>query len=157
MATPSVLLIGAGGALGGPLLEEFIRQKAKFARIAVLASDEPKRAKFAEAEKNGVDIVIGSFLEPTPYRGFDTVLSLVGKPLLRLQPAMIEMAITAGVQHFYPSEFGFDLSQPGLYTYRYFRSKQDTRDHLAAKARENPDFRYTLFMNGAPDPRSPPP
>ena len=62
---------------------------------------------------------------------------------------MIEMAIAAGVQHFYPSEFGFDLSQAELYTHRYFRSKQDTRDHLAAKARENPGFQYTLFMNGS--------
>ena len=65
----SVLLIGAGGSLGTPLLAEFVRQKAKFSRIAVLASDPSKKAKFAEVKKNGVDVVVGSFLEASSYKG----------------------------------------------------------------------------------------
>ena len=63
---------------------------------------------------------------------FDVVISLVGNALLRLQPAMAELAAAAGVRQFYPSKYGADLSQTPAYTSRYFRPKQDTRDQLAA-------------------------
>jgi hypothetical protein len=50
----SVLLIGASGAFGQPLLHEFIRQKSAFKRIAILA---------ANARKDGIEVIVGSFLE----------------------------------------------------------------------------------------------
>lgn len=65
----SVLLIGAGGSLGVHLVKEFIHQKDKFSHIAILASDDSKRSRFAEAEKSGIDIVIGSFLDVKSYKG----------------------------------------------------------------------------------------
>jgi hypothetical protein len=80
--------------------------------------------------------------------GFEFVVSVVGNSIMRLQPAMIEAAIEGGVRHFYPSEFGSDVSQEVLRTFRYFRDKRVTRDHLAAKAKEHPDFYYTLMLTG---------
>lgn len=145
---PSILLIGAGGAIGTPLVQEFIRQKLSFFRIAILASDASKKAKFAEAEAAGIEVIVGSYLDVSSYKGFDTVISLVGNTLLKLQPAMIDQAIAAGVTQFYPSEYGSDLAQKQFFAHRYFRSKLDTRAHLARRARENPNFKYTLFMNG---------
>lgn len=67
---------------------------------------------------------------------------------MKLQPGMIEAAIAGGVRHFYPSEFGGDISVGEFWKNRYFRDKVVTRDHLAAKAKEYPDFRYTLVMTG---------
>jgi hypothetical protein len=61
---------------------------------------------------------------------------------------MIEPAIAAGVTHFYPSEWNSDISQKEIYGMRYFRDKQVTRSHLAAKAKEHPDFKYTIFITG---------
>jgi hypothetical protein len=61
---------------------------------------------------------------------------------------MAELAAAAGVCQFYPSEYGADLSQTPAYSSRYFRSKQDTRDHLVATAKAYPDFHYTLIMTG---------
>ena len=144
----SILLIGAGGAIGTPLVQEFIRQKPSFSRIAILASDASKKAKFAEAEAAGIEVIVGSYLDVSSYKGFDTVISLVGNTLLKLQPAMIDQAIAAGVTQFYPSEYGSDLAQKQFFAHRYFRSKLDTRAHLARRARENPNFKYTLFLNG---------
>jgi uncharacterized protein YbjT (DUF2867 family) len=69
MSTVSVLLIGASGAFGQPLLQEFIRQKPSFGRIAVLAANDEKAAKFANVEEDGIEIVVGSFLEATSYAG----------------------------------------------------------------------------------------
>lgn len=80
--------------------------------------------------------------------GYEVVVSVVGNSIMRLQPAMIEAAIAGGVRHFYPSEFGSDVSQEQLRTFRYFRDKRATRDHLAAKAKEHPDFYYTLMLTG---------
>ncbi|KAL7920307.1 NAD(P)-binding protein [Trichoderma austrokoningii] len=144
---PSVLVIGAGGAFGRPLIEEFIKQKSLFSRVGVL-SDPAKVSKFSDFAAQGIDIISGSFLDPKSYEGFEAVISVIGNSIMRLQPAMIEAAITAGVRHFYPSEFGSDIAQEHLRTFRYFRDKRVTRDHLTAKAKEHPDFYYTLMMTG---------
>ncbi|KAJ7236586.1 hypothetical protein B0H12DRAFT_1256343 [Mycena haematopus] len=148
MTAPSVLIIGASGALGRPLVEEFQRQRARFDRIAIL-SNPAKVHKFNEVEKNGIEIVSGSFLDFKCYQGFDVVISLMGNGAMRLQPGMIEAAIAGGVRHFYPSEFGTDIAHGNRWQFRYFRDKVVTRDHLAAKAKEVPGFRYTLMIVGA--------
>lgn len=66
---PSVLLVGASGTIGVPLVREFIKHRSKFGRLAVLASDVSKKAKFAEAESNGFEIVVGELLEASSYEG----------------------------------------------------------------------------------------
>lgn len=81
-------------------------------------------------------------------KGYTHVISVVGNPVLRLQPAMIEAAVQAGVTHFYPSEWNSDISQKEIYSMRYFRDKQVTRSHLAATAKRHPAFKYTLFITG---------
>ncbi|GFP55867.1 bifunctional pinoresinol-lariciresinol reductase [Trichoderma asperellum] len=144
---PSVLVIGAGGAFGRPLIEEFIKQKPLFSRVGIL-SDPAKVSKFSDFAAQGVEVISGSFLDPKPYEGFEVVVSVVGNSIMRLQPAMVEAAITAGVRHFYPSEFGSDVGQESLRTFRYLRDKRVTRDHLAAKAKEHPEFYYTLMLTG---------
>lgn len=65
---PSVLLIGAGGNVGTFLVPEFLRQRSKFNRIAILA-DETRVEKFAQAKKDGIEIVVGWFLDVEVYRG----------------------------------------------------------------------------------------
>ena len=57
MSTLNVLLIGAGGAWGTPLVDEFIKQKYSFQRIAILARDEKHGEKFAKAKESGIDVV----------------------------------------------------------------------------------------------------
>lgn len=76
------------------------------------------------------------------------VLSLAGNAILRLQPAMVELAIAAGVRHFYPSEYGSDLNYGICVNLRYFRDKHVTRNHLAAKAKEVAGFHYTIMTTG---------
>jgi NmrA-like family len=74
------------------------------------------------------------------------VISVVGNTVIRLQPAMIEAAIAAGVTHFYPSEWNSDFSQKEIHSMRYFRDKQVVRSHLAASAKNHPGFKYTIFI-----------
>ena len=68
MSSQSVLLIGAGGYIDRVISQEFLTQKSKFARVAILA-DASKVDKFAEISKKGIEIVVGSFLEPNSFKG----------------------------------------------------------------------------------------
>lgn len=79
---------------------------------------------------------------------FDVVISLAGNLVLGAQPKMIDAAIAAGVTHFYPSEYGTDIGQEALLGELYFRDKHITRNHLRAKAIENPGFGFTMIMVG---------
>jgi uncharacterized protein YbjT (DUF2867 family) len=144
---PSVLLIGASGAFGRPLVEELINNIDKFEKVGVL-SDPSKVSKFVSIAERGIQVVPGSFLDSKSYAGYDTVISLAGNAIMRLQPAMIEAAIAGGVTHFYPSEYGSDLAQEELKDLRYFRDKRAVRNHLVAAAKAHPQFRYTLMLTG---------
>lgn len=142
---PSVLIIGGSGNIGRPIVDEFIRNLSRFSKVGVLTSSP---AKFDEQTSKGIQVVSGSFLDPESYRGYDTVISLAGNSIMRLQPAMIESAVAGGVTHFYPSEFGSDVGTEDLKDFRYFRDKRVTRDHLVATAKNHPSFKYTLFITG---------
>ncbi|KIW91421.1 uncharacterized protein Z519_08317 [Cladophialophora bantiana CBS 173.52] len=144
MADISVLLIGASGALGKPLMDELVRQRDQFQRIAILATPE-RATKFSNSD---VEVVIGSFYEATSYQGFTHVISAVGNPLMVLQPAMVEVAVSAGVKHWYASEWNSDISQRQIQDLRYFRDKQAVRAYLRGKAAHAPGFQYTLMVTG---------
>ncbi|CAK5274549.1 unnamed protein product, partial [Mycena citricolor] len=145
---PSVLIVGASGALGQPLTQEFIKQRDRIGRLAIL-SDPAKAHRVEAARAAGVEIVLGSLIDPKCYQGIDIVFSLVGDATMRLQPAIIEAAVEGGVRHFYPSEFGTDIDQDHVWPFRYFRDKLVTRDHLRATAKKVPGFQYTLMLVGA--------
>lgn len=66
-----------------------------------------------------------------------------------MQPGIIEAASIGGVAHFYPSEFGADLSMLELRDIRYFRDKYATRETLAEKAKTVLGFKYTLLSTGS--------
>lgn len=68
----SVLLIGAGGALGGPLVQEFAKHLKSFSKVAILTQKE-KMSKFDKARDMDFDIVLGSILEANSYRGLSGV------------------------------------------------------------------------------------
>ncbi|KAH6723773.1 hypothetical protein DL95DRAFT_522056 [Leptodontidium sp. 2 PMI_412] len=147
MSSQSVLLIGASGWVGPYFSAEFLQQKDKFARLAIL-SDASKVSKFAKEAAAGIEIVVGSYLEPASFKGSTTVICMLGNEPMKLQPHIIDAAIAGGVTHFYPSEFGSDLSHPVALTQRYFRDKQATRRHLEQTAQKHNTFGYTYIMNG---------
>ncbi|KAJ9607944.1 hypothetical protein H2200_008023 [Cladophialophora chaetospira] len=144
MSDISVLLIGASGALGKPLLEELIRQKHLFKRVAILTAPD-RASKFNDSE---VEVIPGSLYDAKSYRGFTHVISAVGNALMVLQPAMVEAAVTGGVKHFYASEWNSDIAQPQIQNMRYFRDKQAVRAYLRSKSTQTPGFQYTLMVTG---------
>ncbi|KAJ6556033.1 hypothetical protein B0H19DRAFT_1029153 [Mycena capillaripes] len=141
---PAVLIIGASGIVGRPLVQEFLKNKTKFARIGVLA-EPAKVSRFEEVKAQGVEVIVGSFLEASSYKGFDTVISLAGNLAMKLQPGMIDAFIAGGARHFYPSEFTTNFAARDIGKMRWFRDKVATREHLKQRAREVPGFGYTFL------------
>ena len=86
---PSVLLIGASGTMGKLVTSQFAAQRTDFAKVGIL-TDPEKAHKFEDAAKNGLHVVQGWYLDPAVYQGYDTVICLVGIPLMKLQPGIIE-------------------------------------------------------------------
>jgi hypothetical protein len=80
---------------------------------------------------------------------FEVVISLAGNANMKDQPGMIAAAAAGGARHFYPSEYGADLSIPALANVRYFCDKHLTRQRLAKIAKAVPGFRYTLLLSGS--------
>ncbi|KAF2688549.1 NAD(P)-binding protein [Lentithecium fluviatile CBS 122367] len=147
MSSPSVLLIGSGGYVGHFVSEQCLRNRSRLRRLAILTTEE-KRSKFSDIEARGMEIVLGPFDSPESFKGFDTVICMLGNHAMKRQPAIIDAAVSAGVNEFYPSEFGSDISQGGYLTNRYFRDKQVTRRHLVEMAKRVPEFNYTYLLTG---------
>ncbi|CEL07340.1 Putative NmrA-like protein [Aspergillus calidoustus] len=101
-AFKNVLLIGAGGNLGVPVLEAFL---ASPYRVSVLARKE-STSSFAE----GVPVFKADYADVSSVKavmeGQDVVISMVGGIAAGDQQVFINAALAAGVKRFFPSEFG---------------------------------------------------
>lgn len=76
------------------------------------------------------------------------MIAAVGNHALQKQPELISTSVAAGVKHWYPSEFGADLTVGDNWNERYYCDKVLAREHLALTAAQNPGFGYTYFLNG---------
>ena len=150
----SVLLLGVTGAFGRFVVYELAKQDHHFKRIAVYRdtsrpTDDRKNALLDSYVELDIDVVVGDgYNDPRVFAGFDVVVSFLGNHALRLQPAIFDVAIQAGVRHFYPSEYGADLLVGRNWTQRYYRDKVFTREYLESKGQELPDLGWTYFLNG---------
>ncbi|KIW72324.1 hypothetical protein PV04_00527 [Phialophora macrospora] len=152
----SILLIGATrvGGFGDYVAQELARDSSHFTRIAFFnntsrPADDSKKARIRDLQVQGFEIVeAADYGSPEPYKGFDCVLIFLGNHGLYLQPTIIDAAIQAGVRHFYPSEYGADITVGQNWTQRYYKYKVETRQHLEARARDIPDLGWTLYLLG---------
>ncbi|KIW15123.1 hypothetical protein PV08_07910 [Exophiala spinifera] len=152
----SILLIGATrvGSFGDYVAQELIKDSTYFSRVGFFVdpsrpADESKRARLRELQAAGFEIVESTnFASPEPYKGFDCVLIFLGNHGLYMQPTIIDAAIKAGVRHFYPSEYGADLTVGENWTQRYYKYKVETREHLTLRATQVADLSWTAYVLG---------
>jgi hypothetical protein len=140
----SVLIIGATGHVGFACCKEVLKLKASFKRIAAFNNtarpSAAKEAAIKHLQTNGFEIVSSdNYDKPELYKGFDVVVMALGNFANYLQPQIIDAAIKGGVRHFYPSEFGADITVGENWTQRYYRDKVLTREHLMKRAAELDD------------------
>lgn len=65
------------------------------------------------------------------------------------QTLLIDACVAAGVSRFIPSEFGSDMDNDKVKGLAVFGYKVAVNNYAEQKARENPDFSYTMIRNGA--------
>jgi hypothetical protein len=80
--------------------------------------------------------VSGTYSDVSAFRGFEVVMMPLGNFGNFLQPQIIDTAIKAGVRHFYPSEFGADITVGDNWNQRYYQDKVLTREHLQKRDAE---------------------
>ena len=68
MSAPSIIVIGAGGYLGGLVTKEILADRLRFNRIAIL-TNESKKQKFSEHQAKGFELVLGAFDSPESFKG----------------------------------------------------------------------------------------
>ncbi|KAJ3048558.1 hypothetical protein HK097_010433 [Rhizophlyctis rosea] len=112
-----IVLIGATGTIGKPILAEFVAKINRFKRLAVITSQstyESKGKYIEELKAAGVEIIIGDISKPESlketFAGFDTVVSALGRAALHVQLDLVDVlaTITPSIR-FYPSEYGTDI------------------------------------------------
>ena len=152
----SILLIGATGgfSFGNSVVQELHKDRSNFTRLAIFNNtsrpgDDSKKARLRELKAQGFEIIeAADYASPESYRGFDCVLIFLGNHGLYLQPTIIDAAIEAGVRHFYPSEYGADITVGQNASQRYYKYKVETREHLEKRAQDVPDLGWTYHLLG---------
>jgi len=117
MAKENLLILGATGYIGVYIVEEIIKAKDSFGRIAIFTSPstaESKPEKLDELKAQGVEVILGDFKKSSDLlaavEGIDTVISAVGRPVIAEQLNWIPLLVQSPtVKRFFPSEYGTDV------------------------------------------------
>ena len=124
-----ILVFGATGLIGTHIINELIAAQTSFGRLAIFTSTDTLQRKpdaISALKARGVDVLTGDLTNAVDvenaYKGIDTVISAVGRPIIDLQIGLLEIAErTPNVKFFYPSEFGTDIE--------YFANSKDEKPH----------------------------
>ncbi len=134
----NILVFGATGVIGEPIVDELARQKANsFGRVAIFTSPGTLERKADTIDKfraNGVEVLVGDIGDDDQVRQalsgrqpggqsrtgsspssssavpFDTVVSALGRSAIGKQVRLLQLAEdTPTVTRFVPSEYGTDI------------------------------------------------
>lgn len=138
----TVALAGASGSLGAPILKALL--DASFT-VTVLARPEssqtyPSAVKVANVDYSDAESLVSSL------QGQDAVISAVGYVAFRVQEALMDAAIAAGVQRIIPSEYGADPDVSVVRQLPVFADKVRIEEHVRRKT-HGTSTSYTLVCN----------
>ncbi|KAH9481224.1 Isoflavone reductase-like protein IRL [Psilocybe cubensis] len=144
----SVLLLGATGGIGALIAGQLSSHRHQFDRVAFLtaiADAGPEK----EAKYKAVPLprIVGALDDPASYNGFDIVVSSVND-LEGAQIRYIDAAFAGGIKHFYPAEFGMDLTRPEIQEESFFARKLNIRKHLEHVVSQDPSRGFTYILVG---------
>ncbi|KAJ6262884.1 hypothetical protein Dda_1441 [Drechslerella dactyloides] len=150
MSGKNVLVIGASGNLGAPIVAALAAEPSISVTILTRegsTSTFPAGIPVKKADYNSHDSLVAAF------KGQDTILSIVATDAAISQLKFVEAAVDAGVTRFYPTEYGSVASDDGDDLVTSFWDKvgmhgkfevfQRIRELAAAGKLE-----YTLIANG---------
>ncbi|KAH7108884.1 hypothetical protein B0J13DRAFT_517127 [Dactylonectria estremocensis] len=141
----NVAVIGAGGALGKPVLDALI-VSGKF-NVSVLTRPASESTYPSSVRVIPVDFKSLSSLTAA-LAGQDALVSTVGTDGLLGQTLIVDAAIAAGVKRILPSDFGSDLTNSKTAALPVFGYKVAVRKHIEDKVKSGATITYTYIVNG---------
>ncbi|KAI1625181.1 isoflavone reductase [Exophiala viscosa] len=113
----NVLIFGATGLVGRHIIQQILKGKNAFDRIAIFTSSDTVNSKSEEIailKDQGVEVLVGNITDENDvkkaYQGVDTVISAVGRNMIEHQVELIRLADqTPNIHRFFPSEYGTDI------------------------------------------------
>jgi len=152
MSLKNIIIVGATGNVGVPVVKGLLERKSDFTSITALTHNDPNDAKFADLKKQGVHVVQADYANQSSLKaalkGQDALIIAIGaEGFDKVQRDIIEAAIDVGVKRIYPSEFGLDYTIPKNQE-EIFADKVNTQQLLIAKAKEGKTS-YTFVSTAA--------
>ncbi|KAK3378693.1 hypothetical protein B0T24DRAFT_137826 [Lasiosphaeria ovina] len=144
-AITKVALAGAAGNLGSAILKQLLADGFKVTVLTREGSTHtfPASVTVAHVDYDSVDSLAKAL------KGQDAVVASVGNAALhKQQVALVEAAVKAGVKRFIPSDFGSNTAHPKAAALPAYASKVAVQKLLKEKAAADPNFTYTVVING---------
>ncbi|MCJ1251754.1 hypothetical protein MMC30_008992 [Trapelia coarctata] len=139
----NVMVIGAGGNVGKPVLQALLDSAAFNVSVLTRPSSTstfPPTVRVHKTEYTETALV-------TVFQGQDAIISTVNFLALPDQKMYIDAAIKAGVKRFFPSEFSVDSLDPAvLELLPFFHQKKEIIEYLRIK--ESEGLTWTGFCTG---------
>ncbi len=163
----NLLLFGATGYIGAYIIEEIVKARESFDRVAIFTSSntlESKSQKLDELKRHGVEVIIGDVkksgdlldafqgLDTIPtarkciyiHAGIDTIISAVGRNGIAEQIESVKLAIQAPtVKRFFPSEYGTDVEY-GPESVNEIPHQQKLKVRMALRESSGLDYTYVV-------------
>ena len=136
----------ATGNIGSAIIKALLESN-QFSVTALTRSDSTTKATFP----GNVNICVVDYSNPSTLidalKGQDAVISALNHAFLGHQRALLDAAVSAGVQRFIPSEYGSDTLNPKaapLPLFAHKKTEQQYVEELAAQGK----ISYTIVING---------
>ncbi|KAK0642275.1 Isoflavone reductase-like protein P3 [Lasiodiplodia hormozganensis] len=151
--TENVLVIGATGVIGRYITNALVNAQPPFKRIGIYTSAatvEHKAAQIQALKEKGVEVFVGDFNDESKilevYKGFDTVVSAVGRNVIAEQINLIKLAEQSpSIKRFFPSEYGTDIKYgPQSATEKPHQQKLKVRAYLESDAVKRLEYTYVV-------------
>ncbi|CZT23655.1 related to phenylcoumaran benzylic ether reductase [Ramularia collo-cygni] len=153
MASKNILIFGSTGLIGTRITNAIVANKAHWDSVSIFTSKETvasKSERIEELKRQGVRVITGDFTSESDvneaYKGIDTVVSCVGRPVIDKQLLLIQLADKhPDVKRFLPSEYGTDIE--------YWESSANEKPHqlklkVRALFKEVTNLDYTYVVTG---------
>ena len=141
----NVILLGASGNIGGPILSALLGANHFNVTVAIRTGSQPPSYP-SSVRTVPIDYDSPSSLA-TAFQGQDAIVSAVATFATPQQRAVIDAAVAAGVKRFIPSEYGMDSSDRARELVPAIAMKTDTVTYLRTK--ESQGLSWTALIIGA--------
>ncbi|UKZ74878.1 hypothetical protein TrVFT333_002548 [Trichoderma virens FT-333] len=145
-----IAVAGATGSAGIPIINELLKAGHHVTALSRSGSNgSSKLPKHLNLEVAEVDYNSVASLKAA-LQNHDVVIATLPVDIpIGSQDTLIDAAVAAGVNRFFPAEFGTDTDNDKCMKLPVFANKMHALEYLRAKVAKHPNFSYTAICTGS--------